>query len=312
MRKTVFLTILSLWTKQNLVWAFEKSNIPASPNPSALQVLPQETVTQKEENKVGDFKIIYQGKNVAAKYLYFGGDKLFINFQHVLPSLSLQTPGTPDTQCTFALEFSQKNKIDTILVGSYLNDWYQTPEMNKIIDLINSKSQSYQKIITYGASMGGWAALAFSKALKADAVIAFCPQVLLEKYPAYTNFYKENNPESNDKPKTLFEIPTGLSQTAELFCFYGAQFSRDKEYVENDLRKIAKEVGNINLFFWGIPWKCHYVMTPLAKIGILSRVVLDIKDGHIKDLQELLIKDGENWRKMEQISQKEACEFCKK
>lgn len=256
--------------------------------------------------KIGDLRLIYQGEYVSAKHLYFGGAKLVVSFNCAGADLTFETPGTPDMRCNFGLDFFQKNKIDVIFVGNHLNHCYQVAEMNDLIKAALVECEKYEEVITYGASMGGWAALAFSKALKAQKVIAFYPPVLLENSPIYKSSWEKYN--SIEKiPKASFNISTGLSESAQLFCFYGDYFEQDKRFIEVDLKQIATSIGNKNLNFFPVPWACHHTMIPFARTGTLSRAILDIKNGKLDELRELLKRDGKIWKKMEELYEKSQC-----
>ena len=56
------------------------------------------------------------------------------------------------------------------------NHWYQTPEMDQLTEKVNAWTAPFERIVTMGASMGGFAALQFAQALNASAVLAGAPQ----------------------------------------------------------------------------------------------------------------------------------------
>lgn len=60
------------------------------------------------------------------------------------------------------------------LVRRNRNHWYQTDEMIAVADIINSRT-SGTRVITYGSSMGGFAAINFASMLNADQFIALSP-----------------------------------------------------------------------------------------------------------------------------------------
>lgn len=64
------------------------------------------------------------------------------------------------------------------------------PKLKDIISNIN-----YSKIITCGASMGAYGALIFGKLLNVDHILAFSPQIFLDKKTR--EFYKDNRWEKN-------------------------------------------------------------------------------------------------------------------
>ncbi|MDP2193119.1 MAG: hypothetical protein Q8K36_01125, partial [Alphaproteobacteria bacterium] len=166
------------------------------------------------EGTKGNPYLIFHGRDVAAKHLYFGGKTVFISFMNA--HFIQNEPRNPDTRCTFGLPFFQKHQIDSIMVGSFEKMWYQTEEMNSLIDIINNivLSLGYTEIINYGSSMGGFAALAFSKNLSAQKVIAFNPQIDLTKSNAAKGCCKRLN------GQFLHTVSEGLCQSSQLYIFY--------------------------------------------------------------------------------------------
>jgi len=59
--------------------------------------------------------------------------------------------------------------------------WYQHEDIWGAIEVARELSQGASRRIAYGSSMGGFAALAFAKDLKADLVIAAAPQVSIDQ-----------------------------------------------------------------------------------------------------------------------------------
>jgi dienelactone hydrolase len=78
----------------------------------------------------------------------------------------------------FATSFLLRNGFDVIAIKSARNTLYQdlTPDMLDTIRLFaNSLPTKYTRRVSYGMSMGGYAAIQFSKVLDIDAAFAISP-----------------------------------------------------------------------------------------------------------------------------------------
>lgn len=248
-------------------------------------------------------QLIFHGKDVSAKHMHFGGKTVFVTFNVAWPRDLNKNPGTPDTRCTFGLTFLKKQNINTILVGNHYINWYQTTEMEVLLPIINDiiKIYGYTDIITYGSSLGGWAALAFSKKLSATKVIAFCPQVFLDKYSSY----KANK--RTLKFEDLYTVIDGLNNKSELYVFYSDNWEEDKEYCEVDLKNICGSIGNNKLNLFPEPHNCHHAMLPVQMAGFLAPTLELIMNNQIDTLREIFRREGEGWNKMKAESKKAAC-----
>lgn len=69
-----------------------------------------------------------------------------------------------------------KAGIDEILVKNARNDWYQSDEVAAALACVSPVLAGYDQVISYGASMGGYACLNFSDVLRASRSVAVSPQ----------------------------------------------------------------------------------------------------------------------------------------
>lgn len=238
----------------------------------------------------------YIGKEVSARHLYFGKDTCFVSFNCAL-SYNSETDAQKLGRAGFGLDFFKKKEIDTIFIGNYTNSWYQVEEMPSLFNLIQEKikKHNYKAIINYGGSMGGQAALNFSKDLNANKVLAFCPQVILENYPGW----KSNS--SKLGLKELFPIENGLSSNSALFIFYSRDNQRDTSYAEKDLVALAKQIDNKNLNLVPVPWACHHTMMPLQKTGYLEKIIMAVKEGEEKKFSEWFCEGSECFKAIKKL-----------
>lgn len=76
----------------------------------------------------------------------------------------------------FGQGFLEAAGISAIHVMGVGDDWYQYPEMTEALAAVRQAVQGAERVMTYGSSMGGYAALRFAEAAGAQAVLALSPQ----------------------------------------------------------------------------------------------------------------------------------------
>lgn len=78
--------------------------------------------------------------------------------------------------------------VDAIHVLQRNNRWYAHPEMTELCRAVHSRVQGYGRVITYGSSMGGYAAIRFGAVVGAQEALALSPQFSIN--PAVARFEK--------------------------------------------------------------------------------------------------------------------------
>lgn len=84
----------------------------------------------------------------------------------------------------FAGEVLLRNDFDIVAFKSTKNVWYQNISaeiLAAVENFIAARSERYTKRVGYGSSMGGYAAIQFSRILKLDVVLALSPQFEIDK-----------------------------------------------------------------------------------------------------------------------------------
>ncbi|MFT8946088.1 MAG: hypothetical protein ABF876_05845, partial [Acetobacter aceti] len=74
----------------------------------------------------------------------------------------------------------KKLNLDTIGIVSKKRNWYRSKKSLELIEFAKNISDKKETIYTYGDSMGGYAALKYSKKLKASHSIALAPRWSLD------------------------------------------------------------------------------------------------------------------------------------
>jgi tetratricopeptide (TPR) repeat protein len=93
----------------------------------------------------------------------------------------------------FGANFIQSLRIDAYHVLCSGNDWYQYAEMTDSMYSLRDAIANYSTIVTYGSSMGGYAAIKYARLLGATRSIAISPQVSIDrrKVPFETRWANE-------------------------------------------------------------------------------------------------------------------------
>jgi len=76
----------------------------------------------------------------------------------------------------FAEAYLRAQGISAIHIMGKREDWYQYPEMAEVFIAVRAAIGGASRSMTYGSSMGGYAALRFADALGVDAALALSPQ----------------------------------------------------------------------------------------------------------------------------------------
>lgn len=201
----------------------------------------------------------------------------------------LNTPGivaitfTPSGNRTlegmgFGGKFLIDNKIDLVAVKCNNDSWFQSiPDesfelINKILEL-----KGYKTVVAYGSSMGGYAAIQFSKRFKCDIVLALSPQYsILEDFDKRWESYSK-------KIDWKYKITSDdLNETCKYVVVYDAH-DLDGEHAD----RLKGVVGNDNFIGVELPFAGHPVSHFLQESKILKEMALSIFRGQRFDENRL-------------------------
>lgn len=93
----------------------------------------------------------------------------------------------------FGEDFLRNSGVSAIHVLGRGDDWYQYPEMAEVMAAVRAATVGADRVMTYGSSMGGYAAIRFADAAGAHAVLAISPQYSIDPYkvPFETRWLQE-------------------------------------------------------------------------------------------------------------------------
>lgn len=149
---------------------------------------------------------------------------------------------------------SKKLNINTFGIVAKTDCWYMRSEFLEVLDILYKNIPLGQKKLLFGSSMGGFAAVKYSKVLSADYVLSLAPQFSLDRSEIdcdsfYNQFYKEYMKGMMPKPDET---------SGKIYILYDP--SKDHEDEKNFLRiqNAIPDVTGIKIFYAG-----HLVMNSL-------------------------------------------------
>lgn len=117
--------------------------------------------------------IIFEGKEIILHQHKGETDYIIITFMGAFESNKAHYE-------FFLKKVVEKYNISCLGFTTTTDHYYLHDDMNEMIALCNEISKDYKKIIIIGLSMGGYAALKYSKQLNADTVLAMTPRCTLD------------------------------------------------------------------------------------------------------------------------------------
>lgn len=164
----------------------------------------------------------------------------------------------------FGQEFLAREGVSAICILGRGNDWYQYPDMLAACAAARASIRPRVRVMTYGSSMGGYAALRFADALRAQAVLALSPQYSID--PAVVPWEFRWGQDA-DRIAFLPELAGPLRCACKpLVLFDPSGF--DGRHAD----LIARDVAGA---FVPLPHASHPVTAFLGEIGLLGGIVLD-------------------------------------
>jgi tetratricopeptide (TPR) repeat protein len=178
----------------------------------------------------------------------------------------------------FGGKFLIDNKIDLVAVKCNNDSWFQSIP-DESFDLINKilELKGYKTIVAYGSSMGGYAAVQFSKRFNCDIVLALSPQYsILEEFDKRWESYSK-------KVDWRYAISSDdISENCKYVVVYDTH-DLDKEHADR-LKSLAK---NDNFHGVELPFSGHPVSHFLQESGILKDVALSVFRGQFFEEKNL-------------------------
>jgi tetratricopeptide (TPR) repeat protein len=196
--------------------------------------------------------------------LGFGFDHCVVTFDSYTDFRTLDRQG-------FGEEFLSARGINAIHVISRDNDWYQHEEMPSVAALIADAVKPYRRVVAYGSSMGGYAAIRFGRAVGGHVALALSPQFSID--PEVAPF--ENRWLGEASRINSFRIEKEFADAGiETAYIVYDPYDADRHHVAL-LKNLTKVIE------MHIPHAGHPVTGFLAEAGILQNLVIDVVSGTV-------------------------------
>lgn len=168
----------------------------------------------------------------------------------------------------FAEQFLKAWGVSAIHVLGRGDDWYQYPEMGEALAVVKQAVAGAPRVMAYGSSMGGYAAIRFAEAAGATSVLAFSPQYSLDpaKVDHETRWQEDARrilwlPEIDGPIRSSIK-PVVIYDSTGLDGWHGDRIAQDIE------------ITAIRL-----PHTAHPVAVYLDEIGLLRSSAFEVLDG---------------------------------
>ena len=120
-------------------------------------------------------EVLFRSDNLRATLASVGAAErpLVVTFDSLNHDLSLERAG-------FGEEWLGQVGYDAVHVIAARNDWYQHPETGEMLEAVRGAASGRPGVITYGSSMGGYAAIRFAEKVGAQTAVAISPQFSID------------------------------------------------------------------------------------------------------------------------------------
>jgi pimeloyl-ACP methyl ester carboxylesterase len=190
----------------------------------------------------------------------FGGPICYITFASYTDERTLDRPG-------FGEEHFRGRGIDAIHILSRENRWYQHPELMDALAAVVDATAGYQRVIAYGSSMGGFAALRYGAACGATVGLALSPQYSVD--PAVAPFDQRW---ADDVARVMFLDDTHLPTLPAQYIAYDPRDPYDRRHF--DLFAARSLTNGVP-----VPHGGHPVGSYLVETEMMRRLLEGIESG---------------------------------
>jgi tetratricopeptide (TPR) repeat protein len=192
----------------------------------------------------------------------FGGPLCYVTFDSYTNQRTLDRAG-------FGEDYFRGRAIDAIHVLSRENRWYQHLELDEALAAVAAAASGYERVIAYGSSMGGFAALHHGAACGASVGLALSPQFSVD--PEIVPFDRRW---ADDVARIAFRRQWDSRPLPEQYLAYDPRDPYDRRHYE--LFAVRSPTRGIK-----VPHGGHPVGAYLAETDMLQRLLHEVEAGTI-------------------------------
>ncbi|TQI73284.1 tetratricopeptide repeat protein [Bosea sp. AK1] len=205
---------------------------------------------------------LFRSGNLLVKAARRPGEDCVVTFDSYTDDPGLDRPA-------FGEEAFAQAGLPAIHVVNRRNSWYQEPEWREMVAAVAAAAAPYRRVLAYGSSMGGYAALRFGKMIGAAAALAISPQYSMARDKAGfdTRWAKPVR-----RIRWRRELAGPLPADLPAVIVYDPAHAADRRHVE----LIA---GEMRIQRVALPFSGHPSGTYLGECGLLRPLALGVLAG---------------------------------
>lgn len=143
-----------------------------------------------------------------------------------------------------------------------LKSWFPQVSMQNMMEHVQPILDHFDTIVGYGGSMGGYAAIKYSKLLQMSRVISFVPQFSIDPQDVEDRRYADFFDVTLNRDMRI--DASDLKANAEYIIVYDPYYKEDREHY----LKIRKLISNVNTL--KLPFTGHEALSVLASSSLLN------------------------------------------
>ncbi|MDQ2093927.1 hypothetical protein [Rhodalgimonas zhirmunskyi] len=192
---------------------------------------------------------------------------------------NMSTAAPLETRPGWGHDFFKNRNINVVsLLESNPRAWYRRADFLTLIDTLRKKIdlENFEKRISYGGSMGGYAAAAFSPLLKCDTAILLNPiSTLSVDICPWEVRYEPCK--SENWSHSYHDAAAELPQVPEVYIVVDSLFPLDRKHVDRF------RVGSPSAAVYRMPGFGHGVEKYMNELGVMKPFVMAAVAGHRPD-----------------------------
>lgn len=230
--------------------------------PTALARITKRKIATNDKRllRLPTFEIYRSTALVARAGTGFSRHCCFVTFEPLGYSTDLD-------RAAFGEHFLADKRIDAVHILPADNDWYQHPDFLEACRQVAEITRHYERVVAYGSSMGGYAAIRFGGLVGAQTAFALSPQFSID--PRLVPF--EGRWREQARALTFANERSASRFVASAYIAYEP---RGPDARHADLFRSHTNVVDIRIPNCGHP-STHY----LAELGLLQAAVVDLANG---------------------------------
>ena len=212
-----------------------------------------------EPGRAAPRELFRSGELLVRAVTGFGGPVCYVTFDSYTDNRTLERPG-------FGEPYFEGRGIDAVHVLSRDNRWYQHVDLDEALHAAAAAIGDYARVIAYGSSMGGFAALRYGRTCGATVGLALSPQYHVD--PELTPFDRRW---AEDVARIAFRADNHLPALPFQYVAYDPLDREDRRHFE----LLAARSRTIGL---PVPHGGHPVGSYLAETDMLRALLEGVEE----------------------------------